>query len=110
MKRTHFLILLLTLLSLSACQDHLQPAIITITGNWAGTFETLQTGQCGWRGDASIPAPATWQVVNNTVSGTVNRQFGQFNNLAQFTGTVNGGVVSVSETNNTTCSGRPVST
>ena len=98
---------LLLILGAGACTTVDQPrtAGADLSGNWTGTYETVQAGTCTWSGPASEAATATWQVVNNTITGTVSRQVGQSSSSKQFTGTLNGNVVSVGETTNAVCNG-----
>ena len=109
MKSTRLFGIVLLLSVSGACTKPDQPhtASSNLAGNWTGTHETQQTGSCSWGGPASVPTTATWQVVNKTVTGTVRRQLGSVSGSAQFTGTVNGSTVNVSETNNATCNGTP---
>lgn len=74
MKRNYLLGALLILCSLNACtkQNQLQPTTNDLTGNWAGDYETQQAGSCTWNG-VPVTATATFQVVNNTFTATVNQ-------------------------------------
>ena len=109
MKSICFFGIVLLLSVSSACTRPDQPSSTSndLAGNWTGTYETQQTGSCTWSGPASVPTTATWQVVNNTVTGTVSRQLGSISGSAQLTGTISGGTVNVIEMNNAICNGAP---
>ena len=106
MNRNYILGALLTLCSLSACnkQDPPQAMSNDLSGNWAGDYQTQQAGNCTWTG-VPVTATATFQVVNTTVTATVNQTAGPTTIPAQFTGTINGNAVSLSKTNNAICNG-----
>lgn len=99
---------LLILYSLSACtrQNQLQPTTNALTGNWAGDYETQQAGNCTWTGPP-VRATATFQVVNNAVTATVNFVVNQIISPTptQFTGTLNGSTISLSKSNHAVCNG-----
>lgn len=108
--KLRYLFGVLMLLSLGACTETKQPTTTSndLTGNWTGNYETQQAGNCTWTG-VPVTATATFQVVNNTVTATVNQIAGPSNIPVptQFTGTVNGGTVSMSKINNAICNGTP---
>lgn len=108
MKSTYLLSALLTLCSLSACTKEDQPQAIRndLSGSWAGDYQTQQAGNCTWTG-VSVTATATFQVINSTVTATVNQTAGTTTVPAEFTGTINGSTVSLSKTNNAICNGTP---
>ena len=108
MKSNYLLFSLLTLCSLSACTKKDQPQAINtdLSGTWAGDYQTQQAGNCTWTG-VPVTTTATFQVINSTVTATVNQTAGSTTVPTQFTGTINGNTVSLSKTNNAICNGVP---
>lgn len=76
MKSTYLLGLLLLFLCLVTCQKEDPPQAVSkdLTGKWVGMYKTQQIGACNVPfGNDSLTAEATWEVVNDSVKGVVNR-------------------------------------
>ncbi|GAB3959038.1 hypothetical protein GCM10028805_54390 [Spirosoma harenae] len=94
--------------SLAACtsNDQPKPTDTNLEGKWFGDYDTQQVGACQWNGQP-LTAAATFQVMNNSVTATVNYIAGQSSVPVQFTGTLNGNKVNLSQVNNAACDGVP---
>ena len=108
MKRNNLLSAILILCSLIGCKKSDPDPVVNndLSGNWTGDYQTQQVGSCSWNGPA-VTAKATFQVVNNTVNATVTQTAGPTSVPTQFTGTLDGNMISLSTTNNAICNGTP---
>jgi hypothetical protein len=109
--RTNLIIALLIAFGQSGCTkpDGEPIAHADLKGNWSGDFQTQQAGSCSWNTPAAT-ATATFETVSSdnitgTVKATVIQTIGPNSVPVEYTGTINGNTVMMSNTNNAICNG-----
>ncbi|GAB3764677.1 hypothetical protein [Spirosoma pomorum] len=109
--KTNIVIALLLAFSQSACDkpDGEPVAHADLEGNWSGDLQTQQLGSCSWN-TPNATATATFQLVGSnhttgTVKATVIQTIGPNSIPVEYTGTINGTNVVMSNSNKAICDG-----